>query len=1367
MKKLITLAFAVLLFFSNSNAQNCNSAWIYRVPITVSNSGSSISGLQVKITINTSTPIAASKMNAAGNDIRFVDNSCTNLNYWIESGINTASTIIWVKTGTLATGNNQIYLMYGNSGASAASSGTGTFDLFDDFTGATLNASVWNTYLGTGGSVSVSGGAVNFSSGNSAVIRSVATVATPNTIEIKVNSSSAAWPSLHQVNSGTFQGYGMVLSTGLTMWNEYCGPSGASYYGSLSGTSTSAGTTVGIWTETWQTSGSNTIAWPSGSNSNTLGTYSLASSTHITFGMLEQGAGSMSVDWARTRKATTATIGVTINAEEYNPLLNVNRTVLYDGFYNTTVTNLCGGNAYVHNLNLRVTLVNATLTFEMSDGSGSFSSPYTLASFSGYSTSFNSTDLPFYVTNWPNNLPYGTGYKYRIKVTSSALNYTGDPSTFTNTLGATPTSPNFTINSSAQCDEIDNFKFTGSANIATGNSLAYSWNFGDATTGTGSTPSHGYNGGNVYTVTLNITNASLSACAASPVQKNVTVYSQPVAQAYDYSGWTCEKASIYYEGGYSFVNNYPGNSYISTYNWDFGDATTGTTSYEYQKTYSTYGDYNVVLVVTTNNGCKDTASFTHKVLPNPKLSWTNDLACDGRGVQFHSDATVNSFAGSYISSYNWNMGDASSTTDRNPLHLFPAAGNYSVYEITYSQYGCWDTLRKTVTVNPSPKAAFSATNVCKGAASTITNTSSISTGTLSYLWRLGNGTTSTATNPAPVYSQQGAYDVRLIATANTGCTDSTTKPIVVYGLPTAQFASADVCLGTATPFTNYSVGNATQKWTFLTGQTSTAANPTYTYAADGTYPVKLVVTSADGCKDSITKSALVNPVPTSNFSNSTASTCLASHLYTFTNLSAINSGTYKSSWAFGDNTVSTAVSPTKKYATEGSYTVTLTNTSDKGCVSSTASQTVTVAPMPVIKFSFNNTCENTSVPFLNSSTVATGSFGSFLWSFGDATTSAVANPSHTYPTKGNYTVTLDGTTDKGCKGSASAVYTAWPNPVASFTGTDECSGLANRFTNTSSVSPGFIVDNTWNFGDFTTGHDLNPLHQYQNPGAYGVQLTVMTDKGCSNAVSHTVNSWPRPVANFTVSNVCQGLASVFTNTSTVSSGSITNTDWGFGDGSTSTVNSPSHTYATFGNYLVGLQVKTDKGCTDNKIKEAKVFRQPIAHIGASTLHTSVLEPVIDFTDNSSFGDYSAWDFGFNGRTSNFRTDTCAYTKPGSYLVRLNSSTIDGCSNKDSVTVKIDNAYTIYFPNAFTPNNDNLNEGFGAVGIFEGIATFSMNILDNKGRVLYTTTDIHKKWNGKIDNTGEDLPNGNFAWFVEYTDFMGKKHSSNGIVTLRR
>ncbi len=125
-------------------------AWHWRKPITINNGGGALTNFQIKLTVDTQTLVSAGKMQSSGNDIRFTtSNGVTAIDYWIESGINTASTAIWVKAPSVPSGSSTIYMYYGNPSAAAASNGSNTFLFFDDFNDNSIDTNKWQTYQGS------------------------------------------------------------------------------------------------------------------------------------------------------------------------------------------------------------------------------------------------------------------------------------------------------------------------------------------------------------------------------------------------------------------------------------------------------------------------------------------------------------------------------------------------------------------------------------------------------------------------------------------------------------------------------------------------------------------------------------------------------------------------------------------------------------------------------------------------------------------------------------------------------------------------------------------------------------------------------------------------------------------------------------------------------------------------------------------------------------------------------------------------------------------------------------------------------------------------------------------------------------------
>ncbi len=248
--------------------------------------------------------------------------------------------------------------------------------------------------------------------------------------------------------------------------------------------------------------------------------------------------------------------------------------------------------------------------------------------------------------------------------------------------------------------------------------------------------------------------------------------------------------------------------------------------------------------------------------------------------------------------------------------------------------------------------------------------------------------------------------------------------------PTASFTyspstpNVDEIISFTDQSSDYRSGVASWSWSFGDGTTSTQRNPTYSYTSAGSYQVTLTVTDSAGLTDSITKTVtvsegeVVNQPPTANFTYSPSSP-QANETISFTDQSSDPDGSVVSwSWAFGDGSTSTLQNPTHSYGVDGSYNVTLTVT-DNGGATDSITKTITVGEIvtnqpPTASFTYfpSTPRVNGLISFTDQSTDPDGQIVSWNWDFGDGSTSAQQNSSHSYASSGNYQASLT-VTDNG------------------------------------------------------------------------------------------------------------------------------------------------------------------------------------------------------------------------------------------------------------------------------------------------------------------------------------------------------------------
>lgn len=760
--------------------------------------------------------------------------------------------------------------------------------------------------------------------------------------------------------------------------------------------------------------------------------------------------------------------------------------------------------------------------------------------------------------------------------------------------------------------------FTNTSNNAT----SYAWNFGDGGTSTDTNPTHTYAADGTYTVVLSATNA----CGTVTSTQSVVIVTPPAAAFVGNPTSGCGPLSV------QFTNQSSSNA--TSWSWTFpGGTPSSSTEQNPTVVYNTPGSYTVTMTATNSAG-SNTSTQTNYITVQPNTTATYTFATTGNTTAFTNTS-------SNATSYAWNFGDGGTSTTANPSHTYAGEGTYTVVLTATGPCGT-NTSTQQVIISSLPVAAFTANPTSGCGPLTVQYQDQSSSSTTSWSWSFPGGTpsTSTAQNPSVVYSTPGSYNVSLTVGNALGQNTATQSNfIVLNAAATAGFTSATNLL-TAT-FANTSSNATSYAWNFGDSGTSTDANPTHTYATDGTYTV--VLTATNGC-GSVTASQTVTVVsmPTAGFTANVTAGC-APLSVEFTNQSSSNATSYAWSFPGGMPSSSTAQNPTVVYNIAGTYSVTLTVSNAAG--QATASQTnyITVNAAPVA--GFTGTVSGSTVNLNNTTTNGT----SYAWNFGDGGTSTEVNPSHTYATDGVYTVTLTATNACGST-TSNGQFTIVTPPSASFVAAPAggCAPLQVTYTNQSSAN---ATSFAWTFpgGTPATSTDANPVVIYNAPGTYSATLTVTNAAGSDTySLTDVVTVQTAPSASFT-SAVFGGQVS-FSNTTTNAS----SYSWNFGDGSpASTEENPIHTYATDGIYTVTLTATNQCGevVVTNTVA-VSISGVPVALFSAEG-STGCAPLTVTFNNESQNAEAYLWTFqGGTPATSTEENPTVVYNTPGTYGVSL-------------------------------------------------------------------------------------------------------------------
>ena len=696
---------------------------------------------------------------------------------------------------------------------------------------------------------------------------------------------------------------------------------------------------------------------------------------------------------------------------------------------------------------------------------------------------------------------------------------------------------------------------------------------------------------------------------------------------------------------------------------------------------------------------RDTVDFT-----------STGAGCGSLTVTF-ADATRPN-EGLSLRSWLWDFGDATGANVQNPPpHTYSAPAVYNVKLRTVNSIGCFADTTKVIDLTGGINAKFGIApkdSICAGQSIVFSDSSQSSgvNGTINrWNWNFGDGSTVTATTNASQthsYLTPGTFTATLQVNTTSSCSSNIfSKTIYVGATPAALFSSpAETCVSDSMQFTDQSTltgGTITSwAWNFGDGNTSNLQHPKYKWAVAGSYTVTLNVASAAGCVSAVySKTVIVNALPVSGFTF-TSPVC-ATKAITFTSTATSASGVITQwNWNMGDGNTQVRNSGAAfnyTYALGGTYTVSLTVVTDKGCSSTIFSQVVTVRATPRADFTLpGNLClPSASATFTNTTTINDGSLAqvTYLWDFGDATpTSTQTSPTHTYSGTGPYTIKLTATSNNGCTHDTSKqLTTIYARPTALFTGAAEiCRGDSTQFTDGSSAAGSTVAQWFWDFGDGKTSNLQNPKHAWAVAGTYTIKLWVNSATGCrSDTMSKAITVNAQPTAGFSFSAIrCAGKDVTFTDGSNPVSGTISEWHWAFGDGGTLdqfTAGPVMHSYALAGSYTVSLWVKNNKGCVSILYSTTVVVNaNPVSNFTV----TSVCSPpgTAQFTDASSVsgGTVSgwSWDFGDGSAFSTVQSPSHTYANGAAYTVKLSATSSAGCVKDTTRTVPVYSAPTVKF-----------------------------------------------------------------------------------------
>jgi gliding motility-associated-like protein len=869
------------------------------------------------------------------------------------------------------------------------------------------------------------------------------------------------------------------------------------------------------------------------------------------------------------------------------------------GFYSVTLT-VSDGNGCVQNITkkniINAKQITARIGYAKSEGCAPFDFIFTNNSFCIdpiVSTLWNFGDLTTSTVYDPASHNYSDTGSYIVTLKVVSKKGCKAIATVGVNAGTRPHASFIAYPTTGCLNKLRHVHFTNTTNVnATIKADKYQWDFGDGTVSSDISPVHRYmSKPGKYDVRLIAFN---KGCSDTLLKSQFITILGPWAR-YAIKRDGCVANIV------SFFDSSIGANHVK---YIFGDGDSSTQRNPVH-TY-TAGEYHPFQIVYNDTtGCTDTFTLfppgSGLIIRSPwvvTLSTPTVSGCLPLTVFF--TVNNNDSADNVIYFGNGDSAIVSSSNDPSQIvsYTYTQTGTYTVKMKAVNKSGCniVINLPHTVVAN-GPFVDFGIDKIkgCVPLTVTLTDKSTIGNTISKKVYDMGNGDimnvtagimSYTYTSPPP--NQYGGFSITERVTDVSGCTSEVSK--LVYPSKVAAVFNIDsnvTCKNVIYSFSPADIGLGPFKyaWNLGNGATSNTRSPVIVYP-NGSYRISLKITDDNGCTDTASKKIAVKKYKShADFSiDSTVGACPPFHAI-FHDHSRFAFGGHKGyEWDFGDGSYhSTNSDPEKVYYNAGKFTVKLKITDSIGCMDSIVKVGLIVVKGAIGDYNFDKRrgCTPLSVHF----TAKSKNASKFAWDLGDGSLGLGDTLTHVYNDTRHYVPLLILSDSAGC------TYTLPPKdtiivdklPTPDFTFDSICSGLPTYFIDKSDPGSGVDAKWAWDFGDGGKATGSNPSHIFRKNGFYTVTFTVTNSFGCAKTTSKKIKIGGITAAFSSSRTGCVGTPVVFADKS-VSDTLIRSWTWLFGDGSSSTLQNPTHTFFKKGRYPVSLFVANERGCVDTVIK---------------------------------------------------------------------------------------------------------------------------------------------------------------------------------------
>lgn len=822
------------------------------------------------------------------------------------------------------------------------------------------------------------------------------------------------------------------------------------------------------------------------------------------------------------------------------------------------------------------------------------------------------------------------------------------------------------------------------------------------------------------------------------------------------------------------------------YSWSPGGQTTQSI------TVSPTSTTSYTATVTDACGQIITNTYTLTVTPNnnPGFTISPNPACAGQGITMTASGTG--------TAYNWQTPSANITAQNGAqiiTRTYATPGTYNV-TMTTTNGSCSFPVTQQVTISNSvtPTASITAAPagaICAGTSVTFTATGTGITAGATYQWYVNNSPVAGATSTTYTANNlANGTQVHVVINPNNPCAASTAvtsnvititvSPSVTPSVTITSNPATAVCAGTAIMFTATPTNGGTAptyQWLVNGNPVTGATGATFTSSTlNNNDVVSVVMTSNAACVSSATATSNtitvpINPIVTPAVTivmNPAGPICSGTSVtFTATPTNGGTAPTYQ--WLINGNPVTGVNGATFTTSSlQNGDVVSVVLTSNASCIttptatSNVVNITVTNSVVPSVSITHapaGTNCAGTSITFTATPTNG-GTAPTYQWLVNGNPVAGANGATFTSSTlNNNDVVTVVLVSNAACAGTSPVTsnpitMSVSPGVTPSVTVTANpsgpyCLGDVVQFTSTASNEGNNPVFQWLINGNPMAGENgTTYTHTVENNGEV-ISLGLLSDASCvttpnvvSNAITIDVFQ-PVLVSLGPDLTICEGQQAVINYQVTGNATPFTY-NW------TPTPLSASPAVLTPLNTTTFSLSVTDQ-CNNVSTDDVtvNVTPVPVASFTYSPTEISLGNQPVVFTNTSSNGSTYEWIFG-DGGLSTEENPIHKYVTPGEFVVRLTVTSAEGCKNSVDIIISIDNDYTVYIPNSFTPNEDKLNAYFEPKGV--AFQRFVMVIFDRWGNVIYDNTDLQNQsgvnlgWDGY--HQGKPAPQGTYVYRIE-------------------